>query len=480
MSKAARKLLIVSTVYRAETTGRDAYIIALLAVALIGCGKDPPSTNAASPPPSADEVQANTEASPPPVPAPDLGMPIDDYVAARLLERCALRYGEGGQDAETLAIDKLAGRPYQVPPLPGAAVPAAAPPTAAPPTAAAGPATAGSAAAEAVAAPDAQAVPPPAPALTKGGRAALGASDDGRVALYKAAIEKAKAYVEVERRVEDAVAACHFAPELGLIAGKTVDDYVDATVEITCLGQLIGKPGGPTDEVDHARKAGQTFARIGVDARGFSQLGLILARFPDVTTRIVKSRSERCADPRATALDLSGNGAFSGALTGPLAGTFAVTAQDGDAKGTLKMAGKRKTDPTVQYQLVGVVFDSRVHLQGGIGQDWIRLDSAKGTSGKGTWTAEIAFRKQSGNWTMTRNAPEGQEDPLVKPAEGDLAAPGPDPLGGLPAGAPDSETAAPPMPPAADAPDPAALKNLPKAVIPSLKPGKAPAKIPTK
>lgn len=40
-------------------------------------------------------------------------MPEDRYLAARLLERCAIKYGESTRDARTLAIDLLAGRAHK-------------------------------------------------------------------------------------------------------------------------------------------------------------------------------------------------------------------------------------------------------------------------------------------------------------------------------------------------------------------------------
>ena len=458
-----------------------ATVLSLATVAFPACGKDAPKPTEAEKP----EAAAPTEAAAPEAEAePELGIPVDAFVAAHTLARCAQRFGASEPDARTLAVDQLAGRPMQDPEAVARARKLAL----------AGVARDVGAADRAAELGKIAPVDPanqatetgiPAAVYTPGGRVAP-RDDDPFLARYVTAVEKAQAYPKVVRAVDDAVATCHFSPKLGLVAAERIEAYVSAFVDVACLGEQIGKPGGPVDTVAHARAAAEIFRRFGMDARGFSQFGLEMARFDDVTAKVAKARSSRCPDPRAVVATERANGRYRGTLSGPLSGRIEVQVDKGDAKGTLTLAPAKKKTPAFPgpVKLVGVIDGRHVHLQGGAGPDWIRLDADHAKLGRGRWEAMIGQRKLAGLFALEQEPPPkpAAEAPAEAAAEGQPAPPpaaaaepvepaSPD-LGKENAAAPEPEpTPAAAAPPTADAP-----AGVP-AKLPSNKPGK-PAAVP--
>ncbi|MCB9738082.1 MAG: hypothetical protein H6747_02365 [Deltaproteobacteria bacterium] len=461
------------------------------ALAAVGCGKSKEAAEPAQAPaePAAEAASAKGEGE---AAVPDLGMPVQDYVAARTLERCAMRYGESERDGLTLAVDQVAGRAMQDPALlrkarelaekgmdnalraEGKTGPVVDP------------------------AAEATVTGLPAQDLTPGGRIAPRA-DDPAFARYQAAVGKAAAFPQLERQVEDAVASCHFSPKFGLISSSRIEEYIRAFVEVTCLGEKIGKPGGPTDAVAHARAAAQIFQRFGANARDFSSLGLEMARFDDVTAKIAKTRAQECPDPRQVELTERKTGHYVGKLFGKLEGSIDLVVHDGDAKGTLTFAvktkGKRKgkaDDATAEkapsYKLVGVIDGRRAHLQGGNGMDWIRLDCDDLGAGRGKWEAMQQQKSLSGIFALKQDKPEEAAKPPESPPAAVLGAglpvvPEPPAEGDVGAGdvldpklGSEQATEPSPMPAAAAPPEPAKGAG-PSKLAPAAKPDHAPGKV---
>ena len=439
---------------------------AKLSVAITtGCGKSEPE-----PAKAASDEAAKAAAAPEAAKEPDLGMEIDAFVAARTLEGCAKRYGEPEAEARALAVGKLAGRTHVAPMSPEALAPILA--------------------RRGVPAPDAAT----AVAVTERGRPGLGPDELALQSTYEAAITKATEWPEIARRVEDAVATCHYTETLGLISPERVESYVQAFVEVACLGETTLDAKGKPDVIAHAQAAAAVFRKIGLDARSFSQLGVAMGTFPDVTARIADARAKACPDPRAAALHEASSGTFDGQISGGLQGTVTIEAQEGDAKASATFStGKGKSKVTRTLPLAGVLHGGRAHLQGGEEHDWLRLDAPPGSGGKGAWSAEIGFRKLSGTWTWTRRVDPAEEAAAAaaaaaakpaEPAQIDPAAatagfpapdaPAPDPLKGASGDTPASPP--PTMPSIEDSsPPPVVVPGAPatfKAVAPEIKPGK--------
>ncbi len=444
---------------------RLAWIGGLLAATSLasGCGKSEPTP--AGPAEPAAEAAAAAEAPKP----PDVGMDLEAFVAARTLEGCAARYGEPAAEARLLAVRQLAGLPH-VAPMTGAAL-------------------------EPIAARRGVPLPEAATSVAPSERGRPGLSPEQRTlqATYEAAITKAGAWPELGRRVDDAVATCHYSPSIGLVSPERIEAYVQAFVEVSCLGDTALDANGKPDVIAHARAAAEVFRKIGLDARGFSQLGVQLGVFPDITARIAMARAKACPDPRAAALHEASSGTFDGAFSGNLQGTLVIEASEGEAKATATfVVGKGKAKATRTMQLSGVLHGGRAHLQGGAEQDALRFDAEPGSNGKGTWSGQIGFRDVRGLWSWQRRVEAGAEAasgaagaaaaaPEAAPAMIDPAAatagfpakdaPPPDPLA---AGA--ARPAAPAAAPVVDeVPKPSSAAGTPatvKGVRPDDKPGK--------
>lgn len=399
-----------------------ALLSASLAVGLAGCGskaKAPAPAPAAPPAPAA----AGPDAPVVPEAPPDLGVDVERFVLAKVTEGCAKRFGEAADDARLLAVDSLLGLAHQPPesaevrrsraarkgvPLPGEAT---------------------------------------ASQRTTAGR--VPAAADGReeaAAALARAETKAAEIPALGRRIEDAVATCHYAAQVGLVPPAVIESYIRVFVEITCLGESTRRPDGALDETAHAQAAAEVFRGAGTNARDFSQLGLTLGVFEDVTARIAEARRERCPDRRTEALGPI-SGAFELMFEGQAAITGELKAQDGEASATTRVLIKGAPPKTLA--LTGVVQPNHVHLQGGEGQDWLRLDGkpdqpgAAAAGGRGTWEAMMGFKKLRGTWKWQPRAAAGEGAPA--PAATAPASPAPSPA------APPTPTPAPRFVPA-DAP----------------------------
>lgn len=359
-------------------------ILACIVVLTASCGK-----KAAEPAPPVAAAKATAVA---PVPVLELGLPPANYVAARLLQQCALKHGETDLRAEQLAIDLLQDKKPVVN-LDLALEPL--PPVVPPP------------------------LPAEPPAATTGTMAATPAAIDGVVedaasSQLRARFRKAHEIAPVlglTPQIDALIATCLYARELGLIEPGLVERYARTFVEVACLQAELKGPDGKPDVNAHAHAAAKLFTGNGFKAAEFSRLGLIFARFPQVQARIYSEKSARCPDPRLGLAAAAATAAYNGQVTGGRNGALAVTAKDGALTGSVQWLGAnaKAADGAAEPAAValdGAIAGQTVNLFGQVGYDWVRLEGkAVGTGFAGGWKAERNMQKLKGNWTMERVMP---------------------------------------------------------------------------
>ncbi|HAN31379.1 MAG TPA: hypothetical protein DCQ06_07260, partial [Myxococcales bacterium] len=258
---------------------RSSLIFAIMVLMLASCGKDKAKTPAGNT--KVDETVTKKPALPvkPKPKPPKLQLELDDFIKTRVVERCALKGKESKDDARTIAIDQLAGRPYQ----PQGLVPKPTPTAPKPKVEQAAKAEKkpadpkGTVRTEAdspngppkVEAPSGdKAIADPkdsaaqsAPTVTPGGRMALTKQDEPLTSKYDHDLKAAAKWKPYQDRIEKEVQTCLWAPELGLVNEDLVNRYVSAFVEITCLQDKHRDKGGQLDTVAHARAAVEVFER---------------------------------------------------------------------------------------------------------------------------------------------------------------------------------------------------------------------------
>ena len=449
----------------------------MVALLCSGCGKkeDKKPSAGQAPAKTAEAPKAKTPPKPQP---PKLKLELDKFVAARVVEQCALKNKESKLDARTVAIDQLAGRPYQaqgsVPkPPPAPAAPAAE----APKEEAAKEEVAKDKAAADKAAPPAKpqaaeaakakvAAPPPPPARTPGGRLPPSKADATVVANYEHDIKASAAWKPYQARIKQGVDACLWAPELGLVDEKLVSRYVSTFVEITCLQDKHRSKGGELDTVGHARAAVEVFERNGFTAADFARMGIPMGRFDSVQAKIQEARSKDCPDKRTNAQTQPANGDYIGDIKGSLKGKIKVKAEQGKLSGTIVLAPRGKRKEPLTLTVSGTKYGGRVHINASEGQDFLRLDCRVG--GKACqWSGQVGFKDRKGTFTFRLPPPP---PPEKSPAAVSAIAP---PNDSAPA-APGAVPAAAPAQPAPKGPPTVAPKPVKEKAPPA-----APAVAPT-
>ena len=327
---------------------------------------------------------------------PALKLPLKQVLHARVTERCAIKGGESPDEALIIAADAAAGRTFQPQHVGDGAAMVPAPAPAKPTAKKKGDPSV------------AIAAPPPTAKLAEG----MAATPKGRVytddaahkrwiADYghdKLALETWPAWKsDVTKQVE----VCQWSPERGLIDGALIDRYTGAFVEVTCLQDKHRGADGNLDEVAHAQAAIKVFEKHGFDARSFSLLGLIMAKFPTVQATVHAVRAKLCPDPRIELTAKANNGPYIGALRGDLAGTVKLVAKDGALAGSLALTPGKRLKSAIQIKLSGTIHGDRLHLNGVTGQDWVRLDCA-GDLKTCEWSGQVGFKKRKGRWSYER------------------------------------------------------------------------------
>jgi hypothetical protein len=255
------------------------------------------------------------EAPPPP---PDVGMPFDTFYTARLLERCALKYGVADRTAEKLAIDWTKGV------KPAVNLDAV------------------------LQKPDAKAKAPE-------------AKDDHEMELarekWKTAVHLGEAHTATAAKLKDETETCLYAPEVGMIEGKTIETYVRTFVAVTCMQkQNTGDSKG--DDLSQAQAAAKIFTDNGMTAGEFSRYGLLFARFPVVIQQAYAARAKACPDANKTApvagpppADL----VFNGMVSGDRNASLRLESRAGKLTGAVEWTGVPPPSPDGRPQPPGII-----------------------------------------------------------------------------------------------------------------------------
>lgn len=356
----------------------------VLTTAASACGKKDappaPANQAAQPNAAAAAAGAElpTAASPaaalPLAPPPELGMPLKDYVAARVLERCAVQYHEDSIAAETRAVQILLGRPvivdlahvYDAQPKPGAK---AAPRQADPDT-------------------------PEQLSMRQ---------------KFRAAHPLADAHTPTQKDIEAQLVDCVYAPEIGLVSAELQARYIATFVDIACLQRKHTDPTGQLDAVAHAQAAATVFQTNSFNAGDFARYGMVFARFPQVQAKLHAAKAKACPDPRAVAETVATTGEWNGNLAGERNAALNLRGDGGQVKGGVQWLGAtvRYANGAAEAQAIpvsGVISPEKVALFGEIGADWVRLEGkVSGDRLEGTWTAQRALKdKFKGTWTAQK------------------------------------------------------------------------------
>ena len=377
-------------------------------VLALACSREQKDEGATTPAAEATAVAPPAAATPTQAP-PDLGFAQQDYAEARILQACARRFGESEADALVLAVDRLQGRDHRAPADP------------APKSAEAGPAGADTP------------VPPPAALTptTPAGRPALG--DDGKLIArrFEAAHAQAAGWKPLQKRIDEAVAGCHYDATIGLITDAQIASYIEVFVTLACLQDRARRD----KRVDVTAAAVATFRTNHITARGFAIMGLALAAFADVQKQAHDARRDACPDPRAAVLKKLASGRFAGTFSGTQAGTLTIVADDGPLRGEIIFAASKKTaaqpktaqpktgakaedtaaaaDQRLRWQASGAISGERINFFARNEMDWVRFEGAVTASGsKGKWSGEIGFRKARGVWQIAPPPPPPPPAPV--------------------------------------------------------------------
>lgn len=346
--------------------------------------------------PKAPPAGSPTAAVKPDLP-PELGMPLDTFVAARVIDLCARKHGEDAELAERLATDVVQGKKFVMHLENVLATPATgdgAPKNGAKPAAAA---------AEAPAVPPAAASP--AQAAVVDSPADAKARDS-----YRKAQPLAAAHAATAARIDAEVKECLYAPEVGRIDKAFVDRYAKAFVDIACMQHTVLDKDGKPDILAHAQAAAKIFAESGFSAGDFSRIGIVLSRFPDVQGQIHARKSARCPDPRAAQPQGVPSVAYNGTATGARNGSLQFLAQKETLRGAIVWSGlppKPGQDNENAIHLEGRVTAKAVTLSGERGGDKVRFEGKEEPGGfGGTWKADRdnghKIEKLSGKWQVSR------------------------------------------------------------------------------
>ncbi len=363
----------------------------LTSLLLSACGKrEPPAAPKSTPEQVGTTLPTPTLPLAPP-PPPDLGMAMESFVSARLLDLCAQKYGESHEKGERLAAGLLQGR------KPVVNLDLALPPDLVKP----GKPGKKQKGHELATLPGT--ISPTEPAETPEDLAAR--------ERYLKAVTLAEAHTPTQQRVAAQVEQCLYAPELGLIEQALIDRYITVFVEIACLQREMLGPDGKLDVTAHSLAAAKAFTANQFNAGDFARMGLVFGRFPVIQAQLQSQKTKRCPDPRVAEQQATSTGEWNGALTGDRNASLHLTAQAGALTGAVQWLGVKKSDdgrPGTQpaIPVTGALSGETINLFGQVGQDWVRLSGKlqAGPKGQltGTWQGEVDFHKLKGAWSGER------------------------------------------------------------------------------
>jgi hypothetical protein len=314
-----------------------------------------------------------------------LGLPLDSFVQARVLDLCAQKYGEPHARGERLAVDLLAGRkPVWQLDLVFAAAPAKK-----------GDKSAALAAA------------------TTTTEAAPETDEDRKLhKTYLDAIPLAAAHTPTQQRVAETVDKCLYAREIGLIDQPLIERYVRTFVEIACLQVEMRDANGKLDEMAHAQAAARSFQQNAWNAADFAKVGVVFGRFPVIQQQLQTKKAARCPDPRVAAQEAVARQEWTGDLKGDRNAVLNLHATGGGLEGAAQWLGvpMRADDGRAQTQpalpLKGALSGKSISLMGQVGDDWLRLTGGlKNGALEGSWQGEVDHHKLKGTWRAQEVTP---------------------------------------------------------------------------
>ncbi len=367
------------------------FLVASLALAATGCGKKEAEKKAETAAtgekavnvPEAVSPTAAVDAPPPP---PDFGMPFDTFYGARLLQKCALKYGVAEKTAERMAIDWTKGKKPEMH-------------------------------LDAVF----QKVDPKA-------KLAPEAKEDHAAELerdkWRDSVRLADAHTATTARLKDETETCLYAPEIGLIEGKTIETYVKVFVDVTCLQKQLKGTDGKTDDLGHAQAAAKIFADNGMTAGEFSRYGVIFARFPVVIQQAYAARATKCPDAPGAAVIAApppANAVYNGVVSGDRNASVRLEERVGKLTGAVQWVGiappapDGRPQPPAILPLTGAVTGGTFAVTGELQGESFKLSGKLEANGglSGAWTNQRTDGKFKGVFKAEKLAATA---PVVPPA----------------------------------------------------------------
>ncbi len=294
-------------------------------------------------------------------------MPFELFHGARLLQRCALKYGVAERTAERLAIEWTKGNK---PELHLDAVFQKA---------------------------DPKAKPAPEP---KEDHAA-----DLEREKWRATVRLAEGHTATAAELKDETETCLYAPEVGLIEGKTIESYVKVFVDVTCLQKQFAPVDGKTDDLAHAQAAAKIFQDNGMTAGEFSRYGVIFARFPIVIQQAYGARAQKCPDTegaKTVGAQAAPSAVYNGSVTGERNASVRLENRDGKLTGAVQWQGVPPAAPDGRPQPPAIL-----PLSGTLnGSAFTVSGEAQGETFK--LSGKIEDKVISGTWTNQRPGPDGK------------------------------------------------------------------------
>ena len=348
-------------------------LVASLALVATACGKktvekkadQPAAAEAAKAVPAAEAASPTVAEAP--EPRPQLDMPFETFHEARLLQRCALKYGVAERAAERMAIDSTQGKQ---PELHLDAVFQKAEPKA-----------------------------KPAPEPKEGHEAEIEREK------WRTTVRLAESHTGTAAQLKDEVETCLYAPEIGVIAGKTIETYVKVFVEVTCLQKQLTTAGGALDDLGHAQAAAKIFQDNGMTAGEFSRYGLIFARFPIVIQQAYAARGQKCPETGpATVVGAPAPPAavYNGVVSGDRNASVRLENRAGKLTGAVQWQGvpppapDGRPQPPAIIALTGTITAATFSASGEVQGESFKL------------TGKVQDTGLKGSWINVRPAPAGK------------------------------------------------------------------------
>lgn len=291
----------------------------------------------------------------PEAPLPDLGYPLETFYPARLLQKCVMKYGVAEKVAERMAIDWTEGKKPEVN-------------------------------LDAVLLKTKPVAKPEVP-------------DDHRMELmrekWRNAVRLAEEHTATAEKLKAETETCLYAPEVGMIEGKTIDTYVKVFVDVTCLQKSL-TVDGKVDDVQHAQAAAKIFTENGMTAGEFSRYGLIFARFPVVVQKQYAERGKKCPDdknPQVLAPPPAPTAIYNGGVEGERIGAIRLEVREGKLTGAVQWQGVPPPAPDGRPQgvailpLNGTINAKTYQVSGDMQGETFKLQGKVEAAGlTGTWT----------------------------------------------------------------------------------------------